>query len=73
MAPTHPGDKSDDKPRFRPVVIAPTYNNAATLLSVLDRIVAVGVPLIIVNDGSTDETQSLLKVHLLDAPVVRAQ
>lgn len=78
MAPTQRTEKSDDEPRFRPVVVAPTYNNASTLLSVLDRIVAIGVPLIIVNDGSTDETASLLKawaershgleVHVLTHP-----
>ncbi len=46
---------------FRPVVIAPTYNNAATLQAVLDRILAVGAPVIVVNDGATDQTASILE------------
>lgn len=52
-------DASDGVP-FRPVVIAPTYNNAATLLSVLERIERVGVPLIVINDGATDDTAGVL-------------
>ena len=46
---------------INPVVIAPTYNNAATLAGVLDRVVALGLPLIVVNDGSTDGTDEILK------------
>lgn len=45
---------------FKPVVIAPTYNNAGTLLEVLARIDAQGVDVIAVNDGSTDDTARLL-------------
>ena len=41
---------------IRPVVIAPTFNNAGTLLDVLARIERVGVPIIVVNDGSSDGT-----------------
>lgn len=49
---------------FRPVVIAPTYNNAASLIGVLERIEQVGVPIIVVDDGSTDETPDLLAAWL---------
>jgi uncharacterized protein (DUF2062 family) len=45
---------------FLPVVVTPTYNNARTLIDVLTRITRLGVPLIVVNDGSTDDTSSLL-------------
>jgi uncharacterized protein (DUF2062 family) len=45
----------------RPVVVAPTYNNAATLSDILDRIAALGLPVIAVNDGSTDGTAELLQ------------
>lgn len=44
-----------------PVVIAPTYHNAATLPGVLARTLALGLPLIVVNDGSTDGTQGILE------------
>jgi glycosyltransferase involved in cell wall biosynthesis len=47
--------------RFSPVVLTPTYNNARTLIDVLNRIARLGLPLIVVNDGSTDETGSLLE------------
>ncbi len=53
-------DDTSGECRFRPVVIAPTYNNAPTLLGVLERIERVGVPLIVVNDGATDNTAALL-------------
>ena len=45
---------------FNPVVVAPTYNNAGTLLGVLARLDAEGVPVLAVNDGSTDDTAALL-------------
>lgn len=45
---------------FRPVVIAPTYNNDATLLDVLSRVKALSLPLIVVDDGSTDRTAQRL-------------
>jgi glycosyltransferase involved in cell wall biosynthesis len=48
------------KKSYKPVVVAPTFNDAATLLPVLKRIIALNLPLIIVNDGSTDETENLL-------------
>lgn len=46
---------------FSPVVVTPTYNNARTLIDVLNRIVRLNLPLIVVNDGSTDATASLLE------------
>jgi len=50
----------DPRANFDPAVVAPTYNNAGTLREVLDRLEALGLPLIIVNDGSTDATAALL-------------
>lgn len=48
--------------RFHPVVIAPTFNNARTLVEVLRRVDDVGLPIIVVDDGSTDGTAALLKI-----------
>ena len=45
---------------IRPVVVAPTYNHIGTLLQVLRKVEAVGLPIIVVNDGSTDATASRL-------------
>ena len=45
---------------FLPVVVTPTYNNARTLIDVLNRITRLNYPLIVVNDGSTDDTAGLL-------------
>jgi uncharacterized protein (DUF2062 family) len=53
---------------FRPVVLAPTYNNAATLVGILDRIEATGLPILVVNDGSTDQTPHLLEAWAHPAP-----
>lgn len=43
-----------------PVIIAPTYNNAGTVLDVLRRCAALELPIIVVNDGSTDDTADVL-------------
>jgi glycosyltransferase involved in cell wall biosynthesis len=55
---------------FHPVVIAPTYNNAGTLSDVIARVQALGLPLIVVNDGSTDETAAVLKSALAGVTVL---
>lgn len=44
-------------------VIVPTYNNHKTLKKVLDSIVDFTQNIIIVNDGSTDETSEILKQY----------
>jgi glycosyltransferase involved in cell wall biosynthesis len=46
---------------FSPAVVAPTFNNSATLADVLERTARLGFPIIVVNDGSTDQTEVLLK------------
>ncbi|MFN0132951.1 MAG: DUF2062 domain-containing protein [Phycisphaerales bacterium] len=46
---------------FRACIVAPTFNNARTLRDVLDRAMALGVPIIAVNDGSTDGTAQILE------------
>lgn len=42
-------------------VVMPTYNNAGTLKKVLDKVLAETPSVIVVNDGSTDETSEILK------------
>lgn len=44
----------------RPVILAPTYNNAGTLREVIERIESLGLPLMVINDGSTDATREIL-------------
>lgn len=48
---------------YRPVVVAPTFNNARTLQLVLERIDALGLGLdvLVVDDGSTDRTPEILR------------
>ncbi|MCB9225776.1 MAG: DUF2062 domain-containing protein [Chitinophagales bacterium] len=41
-------------------VLIPTYNNSGTLLEVIDSVLAYTTDIIIVNDGSTDNTAQLL-------------
>lgn len=45
---------------FHPVVIAPTFNNARTLAEVLRNTNEPGLPIIVVDDGSTDGTAEIL-------------
>src|SRR5438270_4681417 len=54
-------------PPFRPVVLGPTFNNARTLADVLRRVGEVGVPVIVVNDGATDDTAAILEHWRLGA------
>ena len=61
-------DGSDNYRDIRPVVVTPTFNNADTLINVLTRIEAVGLPLIVVNDGSTDATRNLLALWIVRCP-----
>src|SRR2546421_5787826 len=46
---------------FRPVVVLPTFNNSRTLPEILRRVEALALPIIVVNDGSTDDTASILE------------
>src|SRR5574344_1294025 len=41
-------------------VIIPTYNNAGTIVQIIQRVLCFPYPVIIINDGSTDETSALL-------------
>ena len=42
------------------IVIIPTYNNAGTLQDVLERTLAQGLPVALVDDGCTDNTREIL-------------
>ena len=42
------------------MVVAPTHNNRNTLEDIMARVRALGLPLIVVNDGSTDDTAAVL-------------
>lgn len=46
--------------KARLCVIVPTYNNHKTVVNVVERIKLLGYPVIVVNDGSTDDTAQLL-------------
>ncbi|PQO31543.1 glycosyltransferase family 2 protein [Blastopirellula marina] len=42
------------------LIALPVYNEAATIHAVLDQVVGYGHPVLVVNDGSTDDTLKLL-------------
>jgi uncharacterized protein (DUF2062 family) len=56
----HAIDRALNRSTLRPVVVAPTHNNAATLPDILRRIHDTALAVIIVNDGSTDATAGIL-------------
>jgi glycosyltransferase involved in cell wall biosynthesis len=53
---------------FKPVVVAPTFNNATTLPTVLAGINQTALPVIVVNDGSTDGSAAILQAWLENGP-----
>jgi len=55
--------EQDSRNRFRQLntcVIIPTYNNAATIRSVIDGVSAYTDNIIVINDGCTDDTDAIL-------------
>jgi glycosyltransferase involved in cell wall biosynthesis len=46
---------------FSPVILAPTFNNSTSLSEVLSRIEQLHLPVIVINDGSTDQTPAILE------------
>lgn len=55
-----PATVSENFDEFRVCVIIPTYNNAATLASVIEDVATYTKNIIVVNDGSTDETLAIV-------------
>lgn len=58
---------------FDPVVILPSYNNAGTLAGVLSGVAALGLPIVLVNDGCTDDSQPVLRQWMESHPDARVQ
>lgn len=52
------------------IVLIPTYNNAGTLADVVRRALQQGLPVLVVDDGSTDGTASLLQGMLEGEPAL---
>ena len=48
-------------PQFLPAVVAPTYDNARTLETIVRKITQLGLHVLVVNDGSTDDTAAVLE------------
>jgi glycosyltransferase involved in cell wall biosynthesis len=46
--------------RFNPAIIIPSFNNAGTLREVLEQVSKLELPMLVVNDGSTDATAEIL-------------
>jgi uncharacterized protein (DUF2062 family) len=60
----------DPQPAFRPVVLLPTYDNAERLPAVLLDAAALDRPLLVIDDGCTDETPARLDAFAADHPHV---
>jgi glycosyltransferase involved in cell wall biosynthesis len=46
--------------RLKVCILVPTYNNAGTLFPLLEELRLLQAPVIVVNDGSTDQTEEIL-------------
>jgi len=51
----------NDSQRQKFVIVAPTFNNAGTLTEILRRIDSQAIDVIVVDDGSTDQTPAILQ------------
>lgn len=49
------------QPEFHPTVIIPHYNHSATIGKVVAELLALDLPVLIVDDGSSSEHQAVLK------------
>jgi uncharacterized protein (DUF2062 family) len=58
---------------WSPIIVVPTLNNARTISGVLDGLAAYGVPIIVVDDGCTDDTPTLLTAWRSRHPYVDLQ
>lgn len=56
---------------FKPAILTPTFNNAATLAGILARLRPLSLPLFVINDGATDETALILQRVAHDWPEIR--
>jgi uncharacterized protein (DUF2062 family) len=61
----------DEIRRFSPAIVAPTYNNAAALRAVAEGAARFALPVIVVNDGSTDATGEILQTLRSELTVVQ--
>jgi uncharacterized protein (DUF2062 family) len=59
--------------QIKPVVVAPSYNNAGTLIDVLTRVAALGLPILLVNDGCTDATDDAFTAWHREHPRTHAR
>lgn len=63
--------------QLKTVVIIPTYNNGKTLATVIESVQFYSTDILVVNDGSTDETASILSnlssLHVITHPVNRGK
>jgi cellulose synthase/poly-beta-1,6-N-acetylglucosamine synthase-like glycosyltransferase len=50
-----------DSALFRPCVLIPVYNHHQVLGQTLDRIVALGLPVVLVDDGSEASSHAVLE------------
>lgn len=58
---------------IKPVVVAPSYSNAGTLADVLTRLAALGLPVLLINDGCTDATEDVFNSWLREHPRIDAR
>ena len=57
------GTLQDRFDELRCCVVIPSYNNAQTLAAVLDSVLAITTSIIVVDDGSTDDTPRILDTY----------
>lgn len=56
-------DTHSNKQHLKVLVIIPAYNEQESIASVVSDVIAAGYDYIVVNDGSTDETQSICEAN----------
>ena len=63
-------ESTDNSEKLSCCIIIPTYNNCKTIKRVIDGVIGSDYPIIIVNDGSTDDTSQILENYKNKATII---
>jgi uncharacterized protein (DUF2062 family) len=61
-------DRVTFQPGYRPVIVAPVHNDAPALLPALEAALSIGLPILLIDDASTDTSPAALRAFAAGRP-----